>query len=111
MVAEHEWTSVSGIFFPCGKRKQQWDSLILALIIYSCLVVPFRICFSSEAEGSILYFELGVTLTFLADVVFNFNTAYIDDTDGQWIIYRPAIAAMYLRGWFWIDFPSSIPME
>ena len=31
--------------------------------------------------------------------------------DGQWVVHRPAIAANYLRGWFWVDFPSSLPVE
>jgi hypothetical protein len=29
----------------------------------------------------------------------------------MWVIYRPRLAQLYLGGWFWIDFPSSIPYE
>ena len=33
-----------------GSRKEQWDTLILVFILYSAVMVPFRIGFSAEAE-------------------------------------------------------------
>ena len=97
------------IFFPCSPWKNQWDTIVLFLILYSCVVVPFRICFASEAKDFMWDFEVGIDFIFITDVFFNFNTAYQDAT--MWVIDRRMIAAKYLRGWFWIDAPSSIPVE
>ena len=55
-------------------------------------------------------FEQTVTLSFIVDVCFNFNTAFLDE-DERWIVDRGLIAQRYLSGWFWIDAPSSIPVE
>ena len=31
--------------------------------------------------------------------------------DGVWVYDRRQIARRYLLGWFWIDFPSAVPVE
>ena len=83
--------------------------MIMMLIVYSAITVPVRVCFSEEAEGAMWIFEVSVTLFFITDLMFTFNTAYIEE--GVWIVARSAIASRYLTGWFWIDAPSSIPIE
>lgn len=109
-VPEHSWQSVqTGVFFPVSSAKQGWDALIMAFIVYSVIAVPFRVCFEAEAEGWMWYFEVGVTLLFCADIFATFNTAYLENE--RWIIARKDIAMHYLRGWFWIDLPASIPVE
>ena len=35
------------------------------LIIYSAVMVPFRVCFASEATGGAWYLEVSITLLFL----------------------------------------------
>ena len=97
------------VFFPVAWWKEQWDTLVMFLILYSAVMVPFRICFASEAEGWDWAFDVFLDLVFITDVAFNFNTAYEDST--MWVVNRRLIAQNYLRGWFWIDAPSSIPVE
>ena len=99
------------LIMPSSPRKQQWDVLILLCIIYSAVVVPLRVTFDSEAEGNMWYFEVGMTFLFIIDVILNFNTTVFDLATGQWILERAAIARSYLKGWFWVDAPSSIPIE
>ena len=58
--------------------------------------LPFRICFSAEADGQIWYFEVAISVFFIVDVLLNFNTAFaIDD---KWIIVRHRIWMRYLTG-------------
>ena len=83
--------------------------MIMLLIIYSSVAVPVRFCFNAEAEGLAWVFEVCVSLLFLTDLLLSFGTAY--DEDGAWVHDRGKIASKYLRGWFWIDAPSSIPVE
>ena len=83
---------------------------MLGCILYSALVIPYRICFDDDPDGLIWYWEVALSIVLLADVVVNFNTAYLDDDD-RWVYARPKIAMNYFRGWFWIDAPSSTPVE
>ena len=48
-------------------------------------------------------------MLFLVDIAINFNTAVPTDTGVN--TSRCYIAKNYLLGWFWIDFPSSIPLK
>ena len=106
---EHWEIANTTVFFPVHPLKERWDALVMVLILYSAVIVPFRVCFGSEAHGVMWSFEVGLTLVFMVDVLFNFNTAYLEDS--MWVIDRRLIAKNYLRGWFWIDAPSSTPVE
>lgn len=105
----HEAPPKNGVFLPIQPWKELWDLVVLVFILYSAVMVPFRICFDSPALGWWFWAEQLVTGAFLLDVCFNFNTAYM--VDDRWVISRPQIALRYLQGWFWIDAPSSVPVE
>ena len=89
--------------------KLRWDLLVLMLILYSAAAVPVRVCFNADAVGFLWCFEVTMSFLFLADVVLNFRTAFF--LDGAWVTSPRWIADRYLRGWFWIDAPSSLPLE
>jgi len=97
------------VWFPRQAWKQKWDMLIMILILYSCISVPFRIGMMADAVGYMWLFEVCVTLFFLTDLTFNFNTAYLEGP--HWVIDRGMIANNYLRSWFTIDALSSFPVE
>lgn len=101
------------LLLPTGRLKEKWDVLILLCICYSAVVVPFRVGFDVSAiEFSHIWdLEVSMTIAFLIDMVLSFNTAVFDAKTGRWLTDRSAIAASYLRGWFWIDAPSSVPVE
>jgi len=75
-------------------------------------MVPVRICFEVEAPaGSIeFWLETFFDMLFLVDIVLNFNSAYVND-EGSLETNRSKIASTYLKGWFLIDGPSSLPTE
>lgn len=98
-----------GIILPTDSWKETWDVVVLQFILYSAVMVPYRICFDASASGYMFIFEQVVTLSFMADVYMNFNQAYMDDE--KWIMDRGKIAYRYFQGWFWIDAPSSVPVE
>ena len=99
----------ANIIMPTGALKESWDLLIMTLIFYSAASIPIRVCFDVHAEGAVWAFETGMSIIFMIDVGFAFNTAYMKD--GVWIYDRGQIARNYLLGWFWIDFPSALPVE
>lgn len=80
---------------PNSSWKEAWDLYVLTFILYSAVMVPFRICFNSPALGNWFWFEQGITVTFIVDVILNFNTAYLEEE--RWVIDRPSIAKNYLK--------------
>ena len=99
----------NGVINPKSRWKETWDLGVLAFILYSSVVVPFRICFSAEAEGNMWLFEVGISFFFIIDVLFNFNTSF--NIEDKWVISHARIIGRYLSGWFWIDMPASLPIE
>lgn len=99
------------VVIPTAPWKSAWDVFILLLIVYSAVTVPVRVCFSAEATtwGVSWWFEVAISLAFMGDLYLSFCTAYHEQ--GEWITSRLQIAKRYLTGWFWIDAPSSVPVE
>ena len=111
LINEDEWEQHKhrGLLFPSAPLKWKWDVLVFGMIIYSCIVVPWRIGMNHPPEGPWWYFEFSITIFFIADVVANFFTAYREGD--QYVVSKPMIRDNYVRGWFIIDLPSSFPTE
>ena len=103
-------SSAGWVVLPTSPLKQRWNVLILLCIVYSAVMVPVRIGFHAEAHGYVWDLEVLISLIFVADVVLTFHTSLID-AHGGWVMDRSSIASSYVRGWFWIDAPSSVPVE
>lgn len=99
----------SGMILPTYAWKERWDILIMFLILYSAVAVPIRVCFDAEAEGLVWRIEASMSIFFIIDLAMGFRTAFHED--GVWITDHKRIAGRYLSGWFWIDGPSSLPVE
>jgi hypothetical protein len=94
-----------------GHLKERFDVVVMLCIVYSAVVVPFRIAFRCEAQGWAWVLEVSMSLLFVADLVLTFNTAYTSVDGGELVTARGAIASRYIRGWFCIDALSSVPVE
>jgi hypothetical protein len=79
-------------------------------LFYSILITPFRIAFTDYDPLGWLLLDCFVDLIFAADIVINFYTAYFDFDDNL-ITDRRIIAKAYLKGWFFIDFISILPIS
>ena len=104
-----KWHDKAGVLFPVGPLKFRWDLLMLVLILYSAVTVPFRLCMDYPAEGAWWYLEVVISLCFLTDFGLNWVTAYADGD--QFVINHRRIRANYLGSWCIIDLSSSIPLE
>lgn len=99
------------IIWPDSNFRLGWDLAILLLIVYNVFSVPVAICFSLELEPTHPWFwvELLFDVIFLIDCFgINFNTAVV--TEAGLSTDRCVIAKKYLSFWFWVDFPSSLPL-
>ena len=87
--------------------KSIWDWIILILTLYTAVVAPFVVSFQYHGKG-LIYFNLIVDSVFIADVVMNFRTTYVNK-EGE-IIFDPKMICMnYLKSWFAVDFVAALP--
>lgn len=96
---------------PTNKTKLKWDLLVGLFIIYSVIIIPYRIGFGVDTtELPAIIFDIFVDICFLLDMVLMFRTAF---TDAVGVVDTcPAhIRSRYLRGWFWIDLFSTFPFD
>ena len=99
-INEEDWERYQAkarLLFPLGSLKFRWDCLVLLLILYSSVAVPFRLGMGHPADGFWWYLEVGISLAFLTDIFFNFNTAYVDGD--QLVLDKAMIRDNYLRTW------------
>lgn len=86
-----------------------WDALILALVVFSCLYVPYQFSFSEDKALSGFQFIYLVDLVFLADIALNCFTSYF--RNGVEILDRRACTAHYARTMMPIDLLASVPWD
>jgi CRP-like cAMP-binding protein len=88
------------------------DIISVIAILYTVIVVPFRICFNyfPDAGTWAFWLDVGVDLVFCVDIVLNFRTAKITDL-GVLEQDPKVLSVQYLRGWFVPDFFSAIPFN
>jgi len=114
---------------PHSSFRTAWDILIMVLILWTSVVLPFRLAFVEDAtfanqtivnetqnasrtliEIDFWFFADTVQDSlFLIDIILNFRTAYFDD--GVLIVSLKKIGKKYLKGWFFIDLLSTIPLD
>ena len=102
------------IFSPRNKYKIAWDLFLAAIIFYSVLSIPYKIGFGIEYE---MFFgsadgaaDLIMDILFLLDIFATFNTGYIYQNK-YLVTNRQLIIKKYLKGWFIIDFLSTVPID
>jgi hypothetical protein len=88
-----------------------WNTVLLLLMVYVAILMPFRIAFIDSDENPLWSpLENAIDFLFLFDCLLNFNLAYHDD-DNSIVTSRKQIALSYARTWFVIDIISSIPQN
>ena len=88
----------------------KWIMLGISLIIYELFFTPYRMCFDAPAKGVMFIFEIFVNLYFMVDLCLNFFISFRGD-DGEVVLEHGVIMKKYLKGWFPIDLPASIPID
>jgi hypothetical protein len=88
-----------------------WDFLILSLVLFSIMYVPFRIGFDMQDGAALIAFDLFMDGLFFLDIMFTMNTAAIDPKTDKLVVNRRKLVRQYLKLWFWIDIVSSIPFD
>ncbi|CAM9123629.1 unnamed protein product [Chrysoparadoxa australica] len=100
----------TGLLHPDSAVKMSWDIFMSVLIIWSVLEVSFRLGFNAPAEGGWFVWNVMIDCMFFMDMVASFNTAYFA-VDESLVVNRKMAAIHYLKGWFAIDFISTVPLD
>jgi CRP-like cAMP-binding protein len=103
------------ILIPEAPGRLAWDVMIAMMIVYYIVMVPLRLCFDTtnpgvpaiQTTGPFLAVEIIFDILFIIDLFVNFRTAYSDS--GELVTDSRLIAINYCRGWFLLDFMSSLP--
>ncbi|MEH6549841.1 MAG: ion transporter [Pseudomonadales bacterium] len=92
-----------------SKFRLYWDALVLLLICYSCLVIPYQLVFHQSAEfasNTILHI---ISLVMLCDIGLNFITS--QRRGGSEILDPAANRRHYLHGMFLVDLVANLPLD
>ena len=82
---------------------------ILLCLTFQAFWIPLSLGLNLTTSGYMKYIEYSMIVTFLFDILMNFNTSVNDK--GSIIKDRKLIAKAYLRSWFTIDILASFPYE
>mmetsp|Transcript_17536 Transcript_17536/g.59934 ORF Transcript_17536/g.59934 Transcript_17536/m.59934 type:complete len:735 (+) Transcript_17536:445-2649(+) len=98
-------------FNPKSPGRAQWDILIICIVFYNCVTLPLRVAFFDDTcrFSGWTAIDLLLDLVLLADVFVAFNTNELLDSGeyvDAWEVRR-----RYLRGWFFFDFASAVPVD
>jgi len=98
------------LFHPQEPAIVLWQFFVGLGIIYSIIVVPFRLGYDVDAARGWYVFEMIIDGFFFFDILLNFRTAYFDDE--RKLIYDPRVLFWrYAKGWFLLDLISTVPID
>ncbi|XP_016146617.1 potassium/sodium hyperpolarization-activated cyclic nucleotide-gated channel 2-like [Sinocyclocheilus grahami] len=114
VAAEQERVKSFGVWIihPYSDFRFYWDLVMLCLMMGNLIILPWGITFF-EDQNTLpwITFNVASDTLFLADLVFNFRTGIMEADNTQIILDPQVISRRYLRGWFLVDFISSIPVD
>lgn len=79
-------------------------------MIYSAVVLPYRIAFVDVDDDIMLYLDITFDVLFTIDIFLSFFAAYVDNEDNV-VKNRKKIVMNYLKTWFAIDLISVLPIS
>ena len=98
---------------PDNIYKQYWNIIMILLMLYVAIFVPFQVSFITNRNDFIWYLQYldpFINVLFFMDILVNFISAY-DDQNGNQIVDIKSISRKYLTSWFLIDVISCLPIE
>eukprot|EP00520_Triparma_pacifica_P017623 CAMPEP_0118633512 /NCGR_PEP_ID=MMETSP0785-20121206/1037_1 /TAXON_ID=91992 /ORGANISM="Bolidomonas pacifica, Strain CCMP 1866" /LENGTH=1378 /DNA_ID=CAMNT_0006524393 /DNA_START=171 /DNA_END=4304 /DNA_ORIENTATION=+ len=99
-----------GIIDPNMPIKVKWDMFVGVLIVFSVIVVPFRLGFDVPATPTSTAQDIVIDTIFWLDLVTTFRCAFEDVENDILVTVPKEIYANYFKTWFFIDFFSVFPI-
>jgi hypothetical protein len=85
---------------------------VLLLVVYNAVVLPYEVAFlaTRETPPAIDLLDDIADYSFMVDFVLTFFESFEDDR-GEVVTELKLIRQNYMKFWFWIDLPASIPFD
>ncbi|XP_006012369.1 potassium/sodium hyperpolarization-activated cyclic nucleotide-gated channel 4 [Latimeria chalumnae] len=100
------------IIHPYSDFRFYWDLTMLLLMVGNLIIIPVGITFfKDENTTPWIVFNVVSDTFFLIDLVLNFRTGIVVEDNTEIILDPQRIKMKYLKGWFVVDFISSIPVD
>jgi hypothetical protein len=98
------------MIYPDNYKKGLWDFFMCLILIFSCVLIPYRLVFVS-GDDDIIWQIINncVDAFFILGILLTFNTAFFNE-DFVLIDDRKEICKNYIKGWFIIDFLAIVPL-
>ena len=96
------------VIMPNSKIKNFWNIIMMLLVVYTGLYIPYKTAFIDESPDYVNYIELSIDSLFVVDILMNFISAF-EDRDKNIEFRLSRIAINYLKTWFIFDVVSCIP--
>jgi CRP-like cAMP-binding protein len=101
----------SGPWRPDCWLKKSFDFLIMAIVLFQALYIPYVASFQPPLSMVWVAADLAFDSIFLLDVCITFNIMIKLTPTQPWVNNRWIIARKYIKGWFMIDIVASIPFD
>jgi hypothetical protein len=98
------------LFMPDSRFKVIWTILMMILLMYTAIFVPFKLAFLDVTSVEIVLADYITDFLFAADLVLNFFYAFYDENH-YLITDRKNIASRYLRTSFIFDLVVCMPFQ
>ena len=95
------------LIYPDSQFKVLWEFYVLLVTIVATIIAPLIVVFRITMSPNLIALDVLITLTFIADIIVQFNTSY--SVKHKQISDRKAIAMRYIKGWFILDILATIP--
>ena len=97
------------IILPDSRFKIAWNIIIILLLLYTAVFVPFKISFLSGDNKVIEAFEWVSDTLFALDIFVNFCTATENSKTGMLEFSHKKLAFNYIKSWFFLDLLACFP--
>ena len=98
------------LLLPDDSFKIKWEMLIAIVLIFTAIMTPYRLAFSSGDDTTWVVINYVIDVTFFLDIILSFLSAYEDEND-ELVHDRCIIASSYLKSWFFVDIISVLPIS
>ena len=96
---------------PNSTWKSRFDLYIMFVMLFTALVIPWRLAFSDQDNTTWKVINATIDLSFLVDIILTFYTARFDEKKLVLVTNRKQIACDYISSWFFLDVISIFPFE
>ena len=67
------------LIYPEDSFKNGWDLYVAVILIFTCLVTPYRIALIEKDKPGWMWLNYFIDFSFFVDMIFIFNSAYYDE--------------------------------